>query len=104
MRSLTSCTANANSNGIVGPAGIAVIINVVAVDAPQVSVLGLQAVLLDATAKGDTRYVDKNTKDVDLGNDTRDHFVTNIALASETDGVWTLQDVTNIDSDPRLPW
>ena len=46
-----------------------------------------------------TRYVDKNTKDVDLGNDTRDHFVTNIALASETDGVWTLQDVTNIDSE-----
>ncbi len=46
-----------------------------------------------------TRYVDKNTKDVDLGDDTRDHFVTNIALASETDGVWTLQDVTNIDSE-----
>jgi hypothetical protein len=28
-----------------------------------------------------------------------DPFMTNIALASETDGVWTLQDVTNIDSE-----
>ena len=44
-------------------------------------------------------YVDKNTENADLGDDTRDHFVTNIALASETDGVWTLQDVTNIDSE-----
>ena len=54
-----------------------------------------------ATSPSDdyTRYVDKNTKTADLGNDTRDHFVTNIALASETDGVWTLQDVTNIDSE-----
>ena len=29
----------------------------------------------------------------------QDPFTTNIALASETDGVWTLQDVTDIDSE-----
>ena len=62
-----------------------------------------------APAKAHMHYTDKADTDrygytdgvYTNGNNSyyADPFMTNIALASETDGVWTLQDVTNIDSE-----
>lgn len=63
------------------------------------------------TTNNTVHYKDKNYKDaagntytdgsLTVGRTTyyQDPFTTNIALASETDGVWTLQDVTDIDSE-----
>ena len=63
------------------------------------------------TTNNTVHYKDKNYKDaagntytdgsltVDRTTYYQDPFTTNIALASETDGVWTLQDVTDIDSE-----
>ena len=53
------------------------------------------------TDKADTDRYDYTDGVYTNGNNSyyADPFMTNIALASETDGVWTLQDVTNIDSE-----